>query len=83
MKLKKVHIDNNGRFGIPAKIRKLLDLDKGSIAVLECVDGELRIRSYKSNLERTRNLLANKYNLDDMDMQSTLKEMRKLDADKE
>jgi AbrB family looped-hinge helix DNA binding protein len=75
----KSYIDSNGRLAIPSKIRKKLHLNKGDEVSLKCSNSELIISTYRSNIEKARNILV-KYN--NLDLQKELIMMRKEDADK-
>lgn len=79
MKLLKSYIDSNGRLAIPSKIRKKLHLNKGDEVSLKYSNSELIISTYRSNIEKARNILLKYSNLD---LQKELTMMRKDDADK-
>ena len=51
---------DGGRIVIPASIRKELGLRTGDKLILECVDGELRLRSRLAGIRRAQ-ALARKY----------------------
>jgi AbrB family looped-hinge helix DNA binding protein len=49
---------SGGRLQIPADVRKELGLADGDDVRLEVVDGELRVRTFKSALDRVRRMVG-------------------------
>ncbi len=74
----KSYIDQNGRLAVPAKIRKKLGLNAGDEVSIKYDDSKLTISSFRSNVEKARNILS-KYK--DIDLQKELKALRNEDAD--
>lgn len=50
----KGRIVSGGRLQIPADVRKMLGLADGDEVLIEVVDGELRVRSFRATLARVR-----------------------------
>jgi AbrB family looped-hinge helix DNA binding protein len=50
----RLRINENGRVVIPAAFRKALGIKPGDEVILRLDDGELRISTFRSRLERTR-----------------------------
>jgi AbrB family looped-hinge helix DNA binding protein len=80
MLAKKSYIDNNGKLTIPAKVRKHLHLKPGDEVSIKYTDSELVISTFRSNLERARNILSQYENLD---LSNELKQQRQEDAREE
>ena len=50
----RTRLGQKGRFVIPAPIREALGVDSGSVLDLRLIDGELRISSIRSRIQRVQ-----------------------------
>jgi bifunctional DNA-binding transcriptional regulator/antitoxin component of YhaV-PrlF toxin-antitoxin module len=80
MLAKKVHFDKNGRIAIPAKMRKQLNINLSSEALIKCDGNSIVITSFEKGLENARSILE-KYKVGSL--LDELYKMRKHDASKE
>lgn len=72
----KSKVDQTGRILIPASHRQLLHLTPGEDVILQVVEGELRIRSFKDSAKHARKLVA-QFNTEKKDLVELLFQMRK------
>jgi AbrB family looped-hinge helix DNA binding protein len=57
MSRQRVKIAPGGRIVIPAKMRAELGFEPGEHVILECVDGELRVRSLRAAIKRAQDFV--------------------------
>lgn len=70
---------SGGRLQIPADVRRELGLADGDDVRLEVVDGELRVRTFRSALERVR-MLVRSHVPDGVSLAEELIAERRMDA---
>jgi AbrB family looped-hinge helix DNA binding protein len=83
MTRQRAKIAPGGRIVIPAKMRKELGLEPGEHVILECVDGELRVRSLRAAVKRAQDFVRRYIPDDDRSLVDELIAERRQEAARE